>query len=238
MSETTGSLTSGNPEHYRFGSCGKVLRGVELQISKNSSSEEGELCFRGRNVFLGYLSNPQDSRQAIDTNGFLHSGDLGFLDQDGYLHVTGRAKDIIITAGGENVAPEIIERSLLAELPAIARACVVGDGRKYIACLLVPFMDDNDNLDGAAAEVSMTARTAVDAVRDEKWFAYINYGMERVNQTAISRVAKVKRFTLLPRDFSVLPQSGFEQGELTPTLKVRRNVVVSNFAAEIEAMYT
>lgn len=211
---------------------------MEIKFANNGADDEGELCFRGRNVFLGYLSNSEESAKTIDADGYLHTGDLGHIDQDGFLFVTGRAKDLLITAGGENVAPELIESSLLAEMPAISRACAVGDGRKYISCLLIPFMDDMGNLSGLAARVSDKVDTAAEAVNDESWMSYIRNGIETVNKTAISNVAKVKRFTLLPRDFSVDPQDGWEQGELTPTLKVRRNVVVKNYAREIDAMYS
>jgi long-subunit acyl-CoA synthetase (AMP-forming) len=238
MSEATGSFTTTRPDHYRRGSVGTACKGIEVKLHKrDESTGEGELCFRGRNVFLGYLGDAAESEATLDDDGFIHTGDLATMDADGFVHITGRAKELIVTSGGENVAPSLIESALLSAMPAICRAFAVGDARKYVSCLLVPFMDEAGQLTGPAALVSPHARAASDAVGDSAWTAYVKDGIAEASKSAISSVAKVKRFSLLTEDFSVQPRRGCAKGELTPTLKVMRKAVVQNYAPVIDAMY-
>lgn len=238
MSEGTGALTASTVDQYKAGSVGRPCRGLELKLdNKNEETGEGELCFRGRNIFLGYLDNEEESKAAMDEDGFLHSGDLAKVDQDGYIFITGRAKEIIVTSGGENVAPNLIEAALKNAMPAVSRAFAVGDAKKFVSCMLVPYIDDDGNLSGPAASISSDAKTAKDAATDAKWKEYIEAGIAEANRAAISNVAKVKRFTILPEDFSVDPRPGMAKGELTPTMKVKRKIVVHNYADTIQEMY-
>jgi long-chain-fatty-acid--CoA ligase ACSBG len=230
MSEACGPYTSCH--EYRYGSSGKVLPGIELKLeNKNQTTGEGELCFRGRNIFMGYLNDPEESAKTMDNDGYFHTGDLGRLDADGFLYITGRVKDILVTAGGENVAPALIESDLRLAMPAIARAFAIGDARKFVSCLLVPFMNEAGELIGPAADVSSTAKTGADAVNDAAWRSYVDGGIAQANIKSLSQVSKVKKYVLLPSDFST------ESGDLTPTLKVRRKMVVRNYAEVIGCMY-
>lgn len=238
MSEGTGSFTMATPDCYKSGSVGRPCAGMEVKLDrKDNDSGEGELCFRGRNVFMGYLGDPEETRVAMDDDGYIHTGDLAKIDSDGFIFITGRAKELMITAGGENVAPALIEKSLLSAMPAISRAFAVGDARKYCSCLLVPHMDENGNLVGPAANVSESV-TVVDQIKgNSAWDAYLAEGMAKANTHAISNVAKVKKSLVLWNDFSVEPRPGYERGELTPTLKVRRKVVLENCKKEIDTLY-
>mmetsp|Transcript_15461 Transcript_15461/g.31305 ORF Transcript_15461/g.31305 Transcript_15461/m.31305 type:complete len:484 (-) Transcript_15461:12-1463(-) len=131
--EATGPITVNRPWDYKVGSSGSPIPGVEVRILGSDQSKSGEILMRSRNVFLGYLNDPVTSEETIDCQGFLHTGDLGYFDQDGHLWVTGRIKDIIITAGGENVAPVPIEEKILERCPALARVIVVGDSRRFLS---------------------------------------------------------------------------------------------------------
>ena len=182
-------------------------------------------------MFLGYLKNEEETQKAIDNEGWLHSGDLGRVDDEGYVTITGRAKDLIVTAGGENVSPLHLESLLLSNLPAVARSFAVGDRRKFVSCLLVPYMDEDGNLTGLAKDVDRAITTAAQAAKNEKWKKHIEEGIEKANKNAISNAAKVRNFRLLERDFSV------GTGELTPTLKVKRKVVHDMYAGLISEMY-
>lgn len=230
MSEATGPLVANFPDYKRF-SCGKPVQGIEVKLHNKDETGEGELCFRGRNIFVGYMNNEEETSKAIDDEGYVHSGDLGRMDENGFITLTGRAKELIITAGGENVAPALIERSLISNLPAISRAFPLGDQQKFMSCLLVPYMDEAGNLIGPATTVNPEVKTAAEAVDDASWDKYIMEGIEKANKEAISNAARVRKYTLLTKDFSV------EGGELTPTLKVKRKIVVQMYSEIIGAMY-
>jgi long-subunit acyl-CoA synthetase (AMP-forming) len=237
LSEATGPITYGLPSQYRFGSAGKVFDGIEVKYLDQDTSGEGELCFRGRSLFLGYLGDPDSSAEAFDADGFFHTGDRGKSDGDGFLFVTGRTKELLKTSGGENVAPLLIDEALTEAMPAVSRAVAVGDNRKFISCLLIPHMNDAGELVGLAKDLSADAQTGTDAAASAEWRVYVSRGIEAANKCAISGVAKVKRFTLLTRNFTIDPPGGAEEGELTPTFKLRRKVVERTYASEIEAMY-
>jgi long-chain acyl-CoA synthetase len=216
QSEDTGPTTFNHVGKIRLGTVGQKLPGVEVKIA-----DDGEILVRGPNVFLGYYKEPEATRECL-IDGWLYSGDLGQFDRDGYLSITGRKKDIIITAGGKNIAPKNIEAALRNH-PLIAEAVVIGDRRKYLTALVTldpeatrRFIQDK-GLSGqphSMAEVTAEVQRAVDEVNKE-----------------LARVETVKKFHILERPFSI------ETGELTPTLKVKRKIVYSNFAAQIEAMY-
>ncbi|MGE0402010.1 MAG: long-chain fatty acid--CoA ligase [Kofleriaceae bacterium] len=206
QSEDTGPTSFNLPGKTKIGSVGPALPGLQCKIA-----DDGEILVKGPNVFLGYYKEPEATAECL-VDGWLHSGDLGAFDKDGFLTITGRKKEIIITAGGKNIAPKNIEAAL-KQSPLIGEAVVIGDRRKFLTCLIT--VDDAvaSKLGGPDA-----IRGAVQAQLDE------------VNKT-LARVEQVKKFTVLPRAF------GIDTGELTPTLKIKRKVVAQNFSREIEAMY-
>ena len=216
QSEDSGPTTFNAPGHTRFGTVGPAFPGVEVKIAG-----DGEILVRGRNVFAGYYKDPEATAEALE-DGWLHSGDLGEFDADGFLTITGRKKDIIVTSGGKNVAPKLIEGGLKNH-PLVSEAVVIGDRRKYLTVLVT--------LDAEAAERFLSERGQSGRPADnEAVKAEIETVLKTVN-TELARVEQVKKFTILPRELSMV------EGELTPTLKVKRNVVHDHFAKEIEAMY-
>jgi long-chain acyl-CoA synthetase len=217
MTETATAATSNRPGEFRFGSVGRPFPGVQVRIA-----DDGEILVRGPNIFRGYYKEDAASAEAL-AGGWLHTGDLGRLDDDGYLYVTGRKKDIIITAGGKNITPANLENGLKASR-WISQAVVVGDRRPYLVALITL---DPEELAAFAAEHGLEPDKVPqsEAMRHE-----IARLVEDVN-TRVGRVEQIKRFTILPEDFSQAA------GELTPTLKVKRNVVGEKYADEIAALY-
>jgi len=217
------------------------MNGVETKIDHVKGRDkvgEGELCLRGRHVMMGYMKDKEKTREAIDPDGFLHSGDVARVDEYGMLHITGRIKELLITAGGENVAPVPVEDSIKSFLPAISNVMMVGDRRKYNTALVTlktrpdeKTGDFTNELVGPAAQVN-PAITTVDAARnDAKWRAYVQAGIDAANKRAVSNAQTVQKFAILPTDFSI------PGGELTPTLKVKRGVVAEKYKQIIDAMY-
>jgi long-chain acyl-CoA synthetase len=203
LSEVTTAATVNRPDAYRFGTVGKALPGVELQIA-----EDGEILIRSNTVFAGYYRDPEATAEVLDDQGFVHTGDIGYLDEDGFLVITDRKKDIIVTAGGKNVAPQNLENELKTHA-IVSQALVIGDRRPYIGVLIT--LDPDVRSDEPEAAVGR----AVDAVNEGR-----------------SRYEQIKRFRILPRDFSL------EHDELTPTLKIRRKVILEHFADDVEALYS
>ena len=206
-SECTGVCAFNEPTKNRVGSVGSAVPGVELAIA-----EDGEILTRGPNVFLGYLRNPEATAETLTDDGWLRTGDVGHIDDDGFLFITDRKKDIIITAGGENVTPSLIESSLQTN-PLIATVVVIGDQRPFLSALV--------SLDPEAAEGMSTAEIQ----------ASVQSAVDEVN-AASARVRQLKKFVILDEPLSI------EHGELTPTLKVKRKVVREHFSDQIEAMYS
>jgi long-chain acyl-CoA synthetase len=218
QSEDCGPTAFNRPGANKFGTVGPPWPGVEIRIA-----EDGEVLVRGPNVFLGYLKDPAATAEAL-AGGWLHSGDLGQLDDEGYLTLIGRKKEILITSGGKNVAPANIEMAL-KQMELVADAVVVGDRRRYIASLLTlepqaaARFAERHGLDGQALHEHPLVIAEV-----ARWID------EEVNPR-LARVEQVRRFRILPRGLTI------EGGELTPTLKVKRRVVYERYAAEIEALY-
>lgn len=216
QSEDSGPTSFNLFGRTKLGSVGPPLPGVEVRIA-----EDGEIQVKGPNVFLGYYKDPEATREAL-LDGWLCSGDLGRIDEGGFLHITGRKKDIIITAGGKNITPKNIE-SGIKNHPLVHEAVVIGDRRKYLTALISVDPDafaawrKERGLSGAAHELV--------AVHDSIWAT-----VEEVN-AKLARVEQVKKIKILPRPLSI------EHNELTPTLKVKRAKVSEHFADEIEAMY-
>jgi len=241
MSECTGPHTICRPGYFKVGSTGPNMPGVETKIDhekRRDKEGEGEICMRGRNVMMGYMKDPEKTKESIDDEGFLHSGDVGRVDEYGCLFITGRIKELLITAGGENVAPVPVEDMVKKELPAISNAMMIGDKRKYnnILITLRTAADEKtggftDVLSGASTKVDESCKTVADAMKSSKWKAYIEEGLKRANKQAVSNAQTVQKFAILPMDFSV------PGGELTPTLKLKRSVVTERYKDVVEALY-
>ncbi len=221
LTETTAAVTVNTPGHQRVGSVGRPVEGCAVRIA-----DDGEVLLRGDVVFGGYWNNPSATDDAI-RDGWFHTGDLGRLDQDGYLYITGRKKEIIVTAAGKNVAPSGLEDSLRAH-PLISQAMVVGDAKPFIAALITL---DPESTPGWLERHGKPAGTAAaDLARDPDMIAEIDAAVQAAN-AAVSRAEQIKKFSILPIDFTV------EGGELTPTLKLKRKVVADAYADDIAALY-
>jgi long-chain-fatty-acid--CoA ligase ACSBG len=242
MSESCGPQTITRPmgSAHLVGSTGPSMVGTELKIMHDASRDkagEGEICFRGRHIMMGYLGNEQKTVESIDADGWLHSGDVGRVDENGMLFITGRIKELLITAGGENIPPVPIEEDIKAAAPAISNLVVIGDKKKYLTALVTLTTTPNgdgtfsDELTGDALGVNPQVKTASAAVDDAAFKAYVQKGIDHYNSHAISNAAKIQYFSILPNDFSI------PGGELGPTLKLRRSKVVEKYESVIEAMY-
>lgn len=222
LTETCAAFSVNTPGETRIGSVGKPLSGNTARIA-----EDGELMLSGAVVFDGYWQNPEASAEAM-SDGWFHTGDLGAIDEDGYLSITGRKKELIVTAGGKNVSPAGLEDVLRAD-PLVSQAVVVGDHRPFIGALITIDAEAFDHWKGKAHKD--TDATVADLVEDDDLRSAIQSAVDAANRT-VSHAEGIKRFRILPDDFSE------ESGEMTPTLKVKRNVVAEKFADDIEALYT
>lgn len=221
MSECTGPATYSPPDNYRTGKAGVVLPGAEIKLA-----EDGEICMRGKHVFKGYLKDPEATKNALDADGWLHSGDIGTIDADGFVQITDRKKDLLITAGGENIAPQLLEGQLKG-IPVVAQAVVIGDRRKYLSALVTL---DPDRVKAEAELAGSPARTVDDAAACTTFRKHLQKQIDGVNEK-LARVQTIKRFAIIPTEFSI------EGGELTPTMKVKRKIVNEKYEREIEALY-
>ena len=219
MTETCAAATLNTPKSVRFGTVGRPLPGTKVAIA-----EDGEILMAGPHVFAGYHRDTEATDEVVD-NGWLRSGDLGELDPDGFLHITGRKKDLIITSSGKNISPENIE-SALRETRWISNAVVIGDRRSYLVALLSIDADEAPKL---AAELGIPADPAAMAA-DERVHAALQHDVDAVNDR-FARIEQIKRFDILDDDLSL------DAGELTPTLKVKRPVVHARYADRIERLY-
>jgi long-chain acyl-CoA synthetase len=206
LTEVTSGATSNRIDRYRFGTVGPALPGVELKLL-----EDGELLIRGPMNFAGYLKEEAATREVLDDDGWLHTGDIAQIDADGFVTITDRKKDLLVTAGGKNVAPANLENDLKMH-PEVSQALVIGDRRPFIAALIT--LDPETTASLSEAEKHERVQAVVDDVNRER-----------------SRYEQIKKFTILPRDFSA------EEGEITPTLKLKRRVVEQHFASAIDDIY-
>ncbi len=218
QSEGTGLTTANVPGANKVGTVGRAWPETEVKIA-----DDGEIVFKGPNVFLGYFKDPEATASDLQ-DGWLHSGDLGEMDEDGYVKIVGRKKEIIITSGGKNIAPKNIEAAL-KDIDLIAQAVVIGEQRRYITALLTL---DEEHAAQFAREHGLEGKTLHD---NAVVIDYVQMQIDEKVNTLFARVEQVRKFTILPRDFTV------EDGELTPTLKIKRRVVNEHFAENIEAMY-
>jgi long-chain acyl-CoA synthetase len=214
LSESSPVITISTPTYHRRGSCGRAIPGVEVRIA-----EDGEILTRGPHVMRGYFQNPAATAEVLH-DGWLATGDLGRLDDEGFLYITGRKKEILVTSGGKNIAPVYLE-SLLTEDPLILQAMVLGDGRSYLTALIVP------NQDAIQREL---AAPSGESLEQAEVHAVFRSRIER-RLANVSPHEQVRKFVLLPRPFSI------EAGELTPKLSLRRKQIAEHYAAEIEALY-
>lgn len=217
QSECTGPHSINTQVAFKFGTVGRPMLGTETK----TDSSTGELCYRGRHIFAGYMGMPEKTKETIDPEGFLRSGDVAKIDEDidpripgqsGFITITGRIKELIITAGGENVPPVLIEEHLKDAMPAVSNVMVIGDKRKFLTVLLSLQVElDQDGkptnkLTGVALDVSKdigsTATTTEQAKTDPKWQAYFDEGIKKANEKATSRAQKVAKWSLLPTDFT------------------------------------
>jgi long-chain acyl-CoA synthetase len=206
LTECTTAASVNRPNRFRFGTVGPALPHFEVR-----TDEDGELLIRSETVFAGYFKDDEATREVLGEDGWLRSGDLGEIDEDGFIRITDRKKDILVTAGGKNVSPQNLE-NVLKTAPLISQALVVGDRRPYIAALVTVDPSVADGL--AQREIEARVQEAVGHANAE-----------------LSRFEQIKRFTVLPREFSA------EEDEVTPTLKLKRRVCAEHFASEIEQLY-
>ncbi|KWX69117.1 long-chain fatty acid--CoA ligase [Mycobacterium sp. NAZ190054] len=222
LTETSAAITVNRVGDLRVGSVGKLLPGNSMRLG-----EDGELLVKGGVVFQGYWGNDEETT-AVFSDGWFHTGDLGSIDEDGFLTIVGRKKEIIVTAGGKNVAPALLEDRLRAH-PLISQAMAVGDQQPFIAALITidpeafPGWKDRHGKDAGAA--------VADLADDPDLRAEIELAVKEANQ-AVSKAEQIRKFRVLPVDFTE------DTGELTPTLKVKRKVVAEKFAADIDALYS
>jgi long-chain acyl-CoA synthetase len=220
LTETSGAATVNTPQRVKFGTVGQAIPDVQIRIEA-----DGEVLIRGRNVMREYWGKPEDTREALDAEGFLHTGDVGRLDEDGFLTITDRKKDMIVTAGGKNVAPQRIEAQL-EQSRMVSHAIVLGDRRPHLVALLT--LDEEvvrawAKEEGLSGEWSALARHP--KVRDR-----VAADVDDVN-ARLASYERVRRFAILDKELRT------SSGELTPTLKVKRRVVAERHAEAIAELY-
>jgi long-chain acyl-CoA synthetase len=220
LSESCGPLTW-DPVHVKLGTVGRAIPGVEVRLG-----DDGEVLARGGNVFRGYLDDPERTAETVDADGWLHTGDIGTLDDDGYLRIVDRKKELIITAGGKNVSPANLEAALKAQ-PLIGQACVIGDDEPYIVALLVL---DPDVAPGWAATNGAAGTTLAELAADPVVLAEIDREVAVANER-FSHAETVRRHAVLADEW--LPDGD----ELTPTMKLKRRAIVQKYAREIAELY-
>jgi long-chain acyl-CoA synthetase len=219
ITETSTAATVATPDDFKFGTIGKPFPGVDLKIA-----EDGEILVRGPNIFQGYYKNEEATAETL-VDGWLHTGDIGEVDADGFVKITGRKKDIIITAGGKNITPANIEAEL-KQHPLVSQCVVIGDRRPYLVALVT--LDPEEAVNYAREHGLPEDPEALASNPDVR--ESIQRHLDRVNEK-FARVEQVKKFEILPRDLSQ------EGGELTPTMKIKRNIVASKYAPEVDALY-
>lgn len=221
LTETTAGSTLNIPTALKIGSVGKPVFGTAIKIA-----DDGEVLINGPHVFKGYWNNDLATKEAFTEDGWFHSGDIGELDSEGFLRITGRKKEILVTTGGKNVAPAVLEDRLRAH-PIISQCVVVGDARPFIGALITL---DQEALPGILASNGIKELPMEELVHDPQVIAIVQQAVNTANE-AVSISEAIKKFTILPIDLSI------DNGYLTPKMSIRRHVVTSDFASEIDQLY-
>lgn len=239
MTENTAVALMCNGLNQRIGSIGVPVVPHSVKLMEGTD----EICTRHRATMMGYMYEPDRTRSEFDVDGWLHSGDIGARDEDGFYKIVGRIKELIITAGGENIPPVPIETALKELLPCVSNAVVIGDGQKMLVCLFTPKLALNVSAEGPMWQTDLAweskaldagAATGADASASEVWKAELSKGIERYNkEKAVSRAQHIRKWALLPMDFVW----GTPDAELTPTQKLKRDVVHKKYASAIRQLY-
>lgn len=244
MSETSGAHCLVPENFSSFDTIGTNLWGIKTKIANPDEKGHGEMCIKGRHVFMGYLNEVEKTVEAFDEDGWMRTGDVGYIDKDENIFITGRIKELIITAGGENIPPVLIENIIKSECSAISNAILVGDKRKFLTVLLTLKTEMNNEgapTDELAAETLMLLESLdlkytklseiLAAGPDQKVMKTLEDAIGRANKSAVSNAQKVQKFAILPHDFSI------PTGELGPTMKLKRSDVLNMYSEMIEQFY-
>jgi long-chain acyl-CoA synthetase len=221
LTETSPILTANTFDHFRYGSVGKAIPDTEIKIAA-----DGEIMARGPQVMLGYYKNEAATREVLDDDGWFATGDIGHLDEDGFLFITDRKKDLIVTAGGKNIAPQPIENRYVAN-KYVTQAVVIGDRRQFLSALLVP---NFETLEEFASAKGIGAMSVADLVRHPEVLALFEGIMNEIN-TDLPGFSQIRKFSLLEREFTL------DDGELTPTMKIKRFAINTKYKDVIDTMY-
>lgn len=222
LTETSPVITVNGPGAWRLGSVGRAIAGVEVRIA-----EDGEILSRGPHIMKGYWQKPEATKEAIDAEGWFHTGDIGVVDEDGFLKITDRKKEIIVNSNGKNIAPAPIENHLKTHA-FVSQVVVIGDKRKFLSCLIVP---DFEKLGDWAKGAGLSGREAKDLIADPKVREIYQGAIDEWNNGGRPHEQLIGRFALLPAELTI------EGGELTPKLSVKRRVVDSKYKEVIDGMY-
>lgn len=231
LTETSPVTNVNSPVALRFGSVGKAVPETTIKIdtsewkSARTDVKEGEICIKGPQVMQGYFKNKSATDEVFDKQGFFHTGDVGYVDDDGFLFITDRKKEIIVMSNGKNVAPQPIEGMLKLQ-PHIEQACMIGDKRKYMSALIQPDFEALEEF----ASANGIAATGQQLVSDQRVVSLFEQEVEAVN-AQLPRYEQIKKFWVLPEPW------GVDSGELTPTLKLKRRIIQDKFASVIESLY-
>ena len=223
LTETTAGATINLPHAIKIGTVGRPIPGMAVRVA-----DDGELLFKGPIIYRGYWHNEEATKEALEADGWFHTGDLGKIDEDGYVSITGRKKELLVTAGGKNVAPAVLEDRIRAH-PLISQAMVVGDAKPFIACLVTI---DPEFFPKWKADNGKPSSASVSDLRDDPDLrAAVQKAIDEANK-AVSHAESIRKFSILPEDFTE------EGGQMTPTLKLKRNVIMQQFADNVEALYS
>jgi long-chain acyl-CoA synthetase len=221
LTESSPVISVNRLENYKFGAVGHPIPGVEVRIAP-----DGEILARGPNIMKGYYKNEEATRQAIDEQGWLHTGDIGTIDAEGFIHITDRKKHLFVSSGGKNIAPQPIENLFLSS-KFIEQFMLIGDRRMFLTALVVP---DFDALKEYADSRNIPYDSVAELVKNAEINDLVDKEINKI-QKDLANYERVRRFTLLEKQFSI------EEGELTPTQKVRRKVIEERYADLIDSMY-